>query len=120
MKRSNLWKKMTYSFRRWREWNRPYLETVARFWDALSISAKLSVLMAGLVVMMTIFFYGFAVYETTRDIKISALHNGEAVAEAWRGEVSYVLLAGNFPALNYTFKRLASSRHDIAYVYLLD
>jgi diguanylate cyclase (GGDEF)-like protein len=77
-------------------------------------------LIAGLVVMMTVFFYGFAVYETTREIKISAIHKGEAVAEALRDEVSYVLLAGNFPSLNYTFKRLASSRHDIAYVYLLD
>src|SRR5206468_8073534 len=35
-------------------------------------------------------------------------------------EVAYVLVAGNFPSLNYSFRRLASSRHDIAYIYLLD
>ncbi len=120
MKRFHFLKKIPHYFRRFREWNRPHVEALVRFWDALSISAKLSVLMAGLIVMMTVFFYGFAVYETTREIKISAIHKGEAVAEALRDEVSYVLLAGNFPSLNYTFKRLASSRHDIAYVYLLD
>ncbi len=120
MKRRRFLNKPAQFFRQFGEWNRPYVEALARFWDALSISAKLSVLMAGLVVMMTVFFYGFAVYETTREIKISAIHKGEAVAEALRDEVSYVLLAGNFPALNYSFRRLASSRHDIAYVYLLD
>ena len=70
---------------------------------------------------MTAFFYGFAVYQTTREIKISAIHKGEAVAEALKDEVAYVLLAGNFQSLNYSFRRLASSRHDdIEYVYLLD
>src|ERR1017187_2005888 len=102
------------------EWNRPYVQGTMRFWDALSISAKLSVLLASMIVVMTSFFYGFAVYQTTREIKISAIHKGEAVAEALKDEVSYVLLSGNFQSLNYTFRRLASSRHEIAYVYLLD
>src|ERR1035437_5679944 len=102
------------------EWNRPYVQATLRFWDALSISAKLSVLLAGMILVMTSFFYGFAVYQTTREIKISAIHKGEAVAEALKDEVGYVLLSGNFQSLNYTFRRLSSSRHDIAYVYLLD
>ena len=102
------------------DWNRPYIEGVLRFWDVLSISAKLSVLLASMVLVMTSFFYGFAVYQNTREIKISAIHKGEAVAEALKDEVAYVLLAGNFQSLNYSFRRLASSRHDIAYVYLLD
>jgi len=113
-------KKSEQRFRQVIEWNRPYLEGLQRFWGALSISAKLSVLLAGMIVVMTFFFYGFAVYQTTREIKISAIHKGEAVAEALKDEVAYVLLAGNFQSLNYSFRRLASSRHDIAYVYLLD
>lgn len=106
--------------RRVRELNRPYLEAIHRFWDTLRIRAKLSILFAGMILVMTSFFYGFAVYQTTREIKISAIHKGEAVAEALKDEVSYVLIAGNFPALNYSFKRLVNSRHDIGYVYLLN
>jgi diguanylate cyclase (GGDEF)-like protein len=100
-------------------WNKPYFKAIVRFWDALRISAKLSIFLAGLILVLTSFFYAFAIYQTTREIKISAIHKGEAVAEALKDEVAYVLLAGNFPALNYSFKRLASSRYDIAYVYLL-
>jgi len=113
-------KKVLQSLHQFKEWNRPYFEGLYRFWDALNISAKLSVLLAGMILVMTSFFYGFAVYQTTREIKISAIHKGEAVAEALKDEVAYVLLAGNFQSLNYTFRRLASSRHDIAYLYLLD
>ncbi len=105
---------------RFRDWNRPYVEAASRFWDVLSISAKLSTILAGMILVMTSFFYGFAVYQTTREIKISAIHKGEAVAEALKDEVAYVLLSGSYQSLNYTFRRLASSRHDIAYVYLLD
>ncbi len=120
MKKPTFFNQLSDFFRRVKDWNRPYFEVLARFWDALNISAKLSVLMAGLILVMTAFFYGFAVYQTTREIKISAIHKGEAVAEALKDEVAYVLLAGNFPSLNYSFRRLASSRNDIAYVYLLD
>jgi diguanylate cyclase (GGDEF)-like protein len=120
MKSMAFLKKPKQYFHRVKEWNRPYLVGLTRFWDTLSISAKLSVLLAGMILVMTAFFYGFAVYQTTREIKISAIHKGEAVAEALRDEVAYVLLAGNFDSLNYTFRRLASSRHDISYVYLLD
>ena len=120
MKRVAFSAKFTHLLRRLMDWHRPYLEAIRRFWDALRISAKLSVLLAGMILVMTAFFYGFAVYQTTREIKISAVHKGEAVAEALKDEVSYVLLAGNFPSLNYSFKRLTSSRNDIAYMYLLD
>jgi len=120
VKRVALLKKPMHVLQYIREWNHPYFEALARFWDALSISAKLSVLLASMILVMTAFFYGFAVYQTTREIKISAIHKGEAVVEALKDEVAYVLLAGNFPSLNYSFRRLASSRHDIAYVYLLD
>jgi hypothetical protein len=95
-----LLKQLPDYYRRAKEWNRPYVEVVLRFWDTLSISVKLSVLMAGLIIVMTAFFYGFAVYQTTREIKISAIHKGEAVAEALKDEVAYVFQAGNFPSLN--------------------
>src|ERR1700690_581439 len=120
MKRPPVFKKAAQLVHQFSAWNRPYFEGLLRFWDALSISAKLSVLLAGMILVMTAFFYGFAVYQTTREIKISAIHKGEAVAEALKDEVAYVLVAGNFQSLNYSFRRLASSRHDIAYVYLLD
>ena len=70
--------------------------------------------------MMTAFFYGFAVYQTTREIKIAAIYKGMAVAEALKGEVSYALQSKSFPNLDFTFRRLASSRSDIAYIFLLD
>jgi diguanylate cyclase (GGDEF)-like protein len=103
-----------------RDWNRLYIAALQQFWDTLRISAKLSVLLTSLIVILTGFFYGLAVYQTTREIKISAIHKGEAMAEAMRDEVAYVLQAGNFASLNYSFRRIASSRHDVAYVYLLD
>lgn len=99
---------------------RPYFQALIRFWDTLRISAKLSIIFAGMIFVLTAFFYGFAVYQTTREIKLSAIHKGEAVVEALKDEVSYVLLAKNFPALNYSFKRLTATRHDIEYVYLLN
>src|SRR5882672_1654746 len=120
MRQAPVSEKTTPFFRRLKAWNRPYIEALGRFWAALSISAKLSVLLAGMIVVMTAFFYGFAVYQTTREIKISAIQKWEAVAEALKDEVSYVLLAGNFPSLDYSFRRLASSRNEIAYLYLLD
>lgn len=101
-------------------WNRPYFEAIARFWAALRIRSKLSILLASIILVLTSFFYAFAIYQTTREIKISAINKGEAMAEALKNEVAYVILAGNFQALNYSFKRLATSRHDIAYVYLLN
>src|SRR5882672_3374893 len=120
MRQAPVSEKTTPFFRRVKAWNRPYIEALTRFWAALSISAKLSILLAGMILVMTAFFYGFAVYQTTREIKISAIQKGEAVAEALKDEVAYVLVAGNFQNLNYSFRRLASSRHDISYVYLLD
>jgi diguanylate cyclase (GGDEF)-like protein len=120
MKKPAVLKKIHQRWQNLVAWNRPYVDSLFSFWDALSISAKLSCLLAGMIIVMTSFFYGFAVYETTREIKISAIHKGEAVAEALKDEVAYVLVAGNFQSLNYSFRRLASSRHDIAYVYLLD
>jgi diguanylate cyclase (GGDEF)-like protein len=99
---------------------RPLVESLNRFWDALSMGAKLSAIMAALIMAMTTFFYAFSVYQTTREIKIGAIHKGEAVAEALKDEVAYGLQAGNFPALNFTFRRLTSTRHNIAYVFLLD
>ena len=82
--------------------------------------AKLSVLFAGLIFGMTAFFYGFAVYQTTREIKIAAIYKGQAIAEALKGEVAYGLQSHNFPNLDFTFRRLSSSRNDIAYVFLTD
>ena len=69
---------------------------------------------------MTSLFYAFAVYQTTREIKISAVYKGQAVAEAIKNEVSYALQTHNFGGLNGSFRRLASSRHDISYVFLTD
>ncbi len=120
MKQSVVVKKISHLSQKLKAWNHPYWLAIEHFWDALSISAKLSVLLAGMILMMTSFFYGFAVYQTTREIKISAIHKGEAIAEALKDEEAYVLVAGNFQSLNYSFRRLASSRHDISYVYLLD
>ncbi len=82
--------------------------------------AKLSLLFSGLILTMTAFFYGFAVYQTTREIKISAIYRGQAIAEALKGEVAYGLQSKTFPNLDFTFRRLASSRNDIAYVFLTD
>lgn len=82
--------------------------------------AKLSFVFSGLILGMTVFFYVFAVFQTTREIKISAIYKGHAVAEALKGEVVYALQSKNFPNLDFTFHRLASSKNDIAYVILLD
>ncbi len=99
---------------------KPHSDRLGRLWDRMSMRAKLSTLFAGLIVVMTAFFYGFAVYQTTREIKIAAIYKGQAIAEALKGEVAYGLQSGNFPNLDYTFRRLASSRNDIAYVFLTD
>jgi diguanylate cyclase (GGDEF)-like protein len=101
-------------------WIPPYGRAVIRYWEALSMQAKLSVLFAGLILTMTGFFYGFAVFQTTREIKISAIYRGQAIAEALKGEVGYGIQSKSFSNLNLTFHRLASSRNDIAYVFLLD
>ena len=98
----------------------PYKEGLARLWRLLSVRSKLSIIFAGLIVVLTAFFYSFAVYQTTREIKISAIYKGQAVAEAMKGEVVYGLQSKTFPALDVTFRRIASSRNDIAYVLLLD
>ena len=95
MKKPAVVKKVSQHWGRIIDWNRPYVDGIMTFWDALSISAKLSVLLASMILVMTSFFYGFAVYQTTREIKISAIHKGEAVAEALKDEVAYVLVAGN-------------------------
>lgn len=102
------------------ETTEPYWRDALRLWDALSIRAKLSILFSGLILTMTAFFYGFAVYQTTREIKISAIYRGQAIAEALKGEVSYALQTKNFPNLDYTFRRLSSARNDISYVFLID
>jgi diguanylate cyclase (GGDEF)-like protein len=106
--------------RRVAEAGEPYRFHVSLFWQALSMRAKLSVLFAFLILAMTGFFYGFAVYQTSREIKLSAIYKGEAVAEALKGEAAYALQTQNFPNLNFTFRRLASSRNDISYVFLVD
>ena len=61
---------------------RPYRERLEAVWRALSMRAKLTVLIGGLIVVMTVFFYSFAVFQTTREIKISAVTKGQAIAEA--------------------------------------
>lgn len=101
-------------------WTEPYREGAARLWRMLSVRAKLSLIFTGLILLLTAFFYSFAVYQTTREIKISAIYKGQAIAEALKGEVAYALQSKNFPALDTTFRRLANSRNDIAYVTLLD
>lgn len=113
-------KRLVQSFRQARQHARPYMEALVRFWEALSMSAKLSTLITGLILVMAVFFYGFAVYQTTREIKIGGIHKGEAVAEALKDEVAYAIQAGNFPNLNFTFRRLSSNRHELSYVYLID
>ena len=82
--------------------------------------AKLTVVFGGMIVVMTGFFYVFAVFQTTREIKISAVARGQAVAEALKDEVTYALQNGTAQSLNFTFRRMTSSRHNIMYVYLLD
>jgi len=69
---------------------------------------------------MTAFFYSFAVYQTTREIKLGAIYKSQAIAEALKGEVNYGIQSKNFPNLDFTFRRLASSRNDVLYVLLLD
>lgn len=101
-------------------WNQARWKLAVRLWDALSMRAKLSILFSGLILVMTGFFYGFAVYQTTREIKISAIYKGQAIAEALKGEVSYALQSRTFPNLDFTFRRLSSSRNDVVYVFLLD
>jgi len=103
-----------------RNWWRPHAERLNRLWQSLSMGAKLSVLFTGLILAMTAFFYTFAVYETTREIKISAIYKGQAVGEALKGEVAYGIQSQTFPNLDFTFRRLASSRNDVAYVFLTD
>src|SRR5258708_6812448 len=99
---------------------RPILERLDVLWRALSMRAKLTVLIGGLIGFMTVFFYGFAVYQTNREIKISAVAKGQAIGEALRDEVSYALQSGSYPNLNFSFRRITSSRHNIAYVFLMD
>jgi diguanylate cyclase (GGDEF)-like protein len=107
-------------YTQFRQWSRPYRDRLNRLWDGLGMRAKLSILFSGLILVMTAFFYGFAVYQTTREIKISAIYKGQAIAEALKGEVAYAIQSKTFPNLDFTFRRLASSRNDIAYVFLLD
>jgi diguanylate cyclase (GGDEF)-like protein len=98
----------------------PYKQRSDDIWRALSMRAKLTVLIGSLVVTMTGFFYGFAVFQTNREIKLSAVSRGQAIAEALKDEVAYALQANAFPSLNFTFRRIASSRHSIAYIFLLN
>lgn len=101
-------------------WSQLRWQQVLRLWDALAIRAKLSVLLSGVILIMTSFFYGFAIYQTTREIKLSAIYKGQAIAEALKGEVAYAIQSRTFPNLNFTFRRIASSRNDIAQVFLTD
>lgn len=103
-----------------RDSGRIYWNNAIKIWDALSMRAKLSLLFSGLILVMAAFFYVFAVYQTTREIKISAIYKGQAMAEALKGEVSYAMQSRTFPNLDFTFRRLSSSRNDIAYVFLID
>jgi len=112
------------SQRRWfdrlNSWLHPYWEAMSRLWRLLSVRSKLSCIFAGQILILTAFFYSFAVYQTTREIKINAIYKGQAVAEALKGEVTYAIQSKTFPALDSTFRRIGSSRNDIAYVLLLD
>ena len=58
---------------------RPYRKRAGVVWDALNMRAKLSFLFAGLILAMTAFFYIFAIYQTTREIKIGAIYKGQAI-----------------------------------------
>ncbi len=98
----------------------PYFRWLENIWNAFPVRAKLSLLFASLILLMTSFFYVFSVFQTTREIKISAIYKGQAIAEALKSEVSYGLQNKSFPNLNLTFRRLASSRNDVVYVFLLD
>ncbi len=99
---------------------KPVVAWMDALWRALSLRAKLTVLIGGLILVMTGFFYGFAVYQTTREIKLAAVSTGQAVGEALKDDVSYALQYDRTSFLNFTFRRVSSSRHNIAYVYLLD
>src|SRR5437868_1263116 len=90
---------------RWRQWNQPQREAIQHFWNGLGMRAKLSAVFGGLILLMTAFFYGFAVFQTTREIKVGAIYKGQAIAEALKGEVSYGLQSRNFPNLDFTFRR---------------
>src|SRR5215469_833101 len=83
---------------------RPYQDSLNTWWLGLSMRTKLSLIFTGLILVMTSFFYAFAVFQATREIKISAIYKGGAVAEALRGETLYALQNGNFSNLNFTFR----------------
>jgi diguanylate cyclase (GGDEF)-like protein len=106
--------------RRFTDRARPAQEHMDELWRGLSMRAKLTILIGGLIGFMTVFFYGFAVYQTNREIKFSAVAKGQAIGEALKDEVSYAIQSGNYPNLNFSFRRITSSRHNIAYVFLMD
>ena len=112
--------RMRLAFQRASGRARPALERLDAIWRALSLRAKLTVLIGGLIVVMTGFFYGFAVYQTTREIKLAAVSTGQVVGEALKDDVTYALQYNRTVNLNFTFRRVSSSRHNIAYVFLLD
>jgi diguanylate cyclase (GGDEF)-like protein len=97
---------------------RPVILRLDAIWRVLSLRAKLTVLIGGLISFMTVFFYGFAVYQTNREIKLSAVSKGQAIGEALKDEVIYALQSDRAPHLNFTFRRITSSRHNIAYLFL--
>ena len=98
----------------------PIKTSATAIWRSASVRAKLTILFGGMIVVMTAAFYVFAVFQTTREIKIGAVARGQAVAEALKDEVTYALQNGTYPSLNFTFRRMASSRHNIMYVFLMD
>jgi diguanylate cyclase (GGDEF)-like protein len=98
----------------------PYQLRIESIWRGLGMRAKMTVLFGGLIVVMTTFFYGFAVFQTTREIKIGAVTKGQAIADSLKDEVSYALQTGNYPNLNFSFRRIAYGKHSIAYLFLMD
>jgi diguanylate cyclase (GGDEF)-like protein len=106
--------------RRISELSRLLLNKVDALWRILSLRAKLTVLIGGLIGFMTVFFYSFAVYQTNREIKLSAVSKGQAIGESLKDEVIYALQSDRASHLNFTFRRIISSRHSIAYLFLVD
>src|SRR5438128_337045 len=53
---------------------KPYQDRLQTLWQGLNMRAKLSLLFIGLILVTTAFFYGFAVFQTTREIKIGAIY----------------------------------------------
>src|SRR5438094_2605247 len=70
----NVWKRFSVFVEPFQKW-------LNMVWQAFPIRAKLSILFSGLILAMSTFFYLFAVFQTTREIKLSAINKGQAIAE---------------------------------------